>query len=298
MPTKKKGSIYLILSVIGILGGYVSIANSKAFNDSKSKSANPSNVVSLYKSASSALAEKKYSHAVDKYERMIAEHPFGPLSKQALLDLSYAYINAWKMDDAQVIANRFIRLYPNDPNLDYAHYLRGVALNLSTIGSFRRYTPIKMEEYNVDYAFKTFDAFSTMLLLFPDSAYAVDAYYRMIASRNVIAANELHVADYYMKREAYLAAINRANEIVKNYNKTPVLEFALGILIESYKKLNLPVLAKENIQVLKSHFPKTTLLNTSGEFVGYRHYKDVNPSLLNIITFGLVDVKQKRKSKK
>ncbi|MBE8214994.1 MAG: outer membrane protein assembly factor BamD [Endozoicomonadaceae bacterium] len=251
----------------------------------------------LFESGENACADKHYSRARDAYEVLISQSPFGVFSKQVLLKLAYVYINLWKPEDAHIIAKRFIRLYPNDRNVDYAYYLQGIASMLSIFGSIKRYLPMNDSKYGMHKAFESFEEFSTLCTLFPNSLYAPDAVCRMIALKNMISEHELHIAHFYLKHNFYVSAIQRASVVVSNYDKTPAVEFALGILIDCFKRLNINNTAEEYRQVLQATFPNTKLLNEDGEFIGTHTYKDVNPSFLRILTFGVLDSKRKDRAR-
>ncbi len=241
----------------------------------------------LYQQATSQLDNNNYSVAVDTLRALESRYPFGPFAEQAQLDLIYAYYKSAEPEAAQASAERFIRLHPQHPNVDYAYYMRGLASNTADLGLIERYIPVDMSRRDPGQARQSFSEFSELLRRFPDSQYATDARQRMIYLRNRMGAYELHVADYYMKRKAYVAAINRGRYIVEHMQGTQAVEEGLAIMIEGYQHLGLNEPANEALEVLKANFPESKKLDANGNFVGHRVYGDVDPSLLNTLTFGL-----------
>lgn len=241
----------------------------------------------LYQQASNQLEDKNYSGAVDTLRALESRYPFGPFAEQAQLDLIFAYYKSMEPEAARASAERFIRLHPQNPNVDYAYYMRGLASNTADLGLIERYVPVDMSRRDPGQARQSFNQFAELLRRYPDSRYAPDARQRMIYLRNRLARGEIHAADYYMKRKAYVAAINRGRYVVEHLQGTPVVEEALGIMVEGYQHLGLNQPADDALLVLKTNFPKSKLLDADGNFIGHRVYSDVDPSLLSTFTFGL-----------
>ncbi|CAM3550782.1 outer membrane protein assembly factor BamD [Parendozoicomonas haliclonae] len=242
----------------------------------------------LYQQANKQLENSNFSGAVDTLRALESRYPFGPFAEQAQLDLVYAYYRSMEPEAARASAERFIRLHPNNPNVDYAYYMRGLASNTADLGLIERYIPVDMSERDPGQARQSFTEFGELLRRFPDSRYAPDARQRMIYLRNRMARYEMHVADYYMKRKAYVAAINRGRYVVEHLQGTPVVEEALGLMIEGYQYLGLNTPANETLEVLKANFPDSKMINAEGAFVGHRIYGDVDPGLLSTVSFGLL----------
>ncbi|MTI15230.1 outer membrane protein assembly factor BamD [Sansalvadorimonas verongulae] len=241
----------------------------------------------LYQKASEQLENSNYSGAVDSLRALESRYPFGPFAEQAQLDLIFAYYKSMEPEAARASAERFIRLHPQNPNVDYAYYMRGLASNTADLGLVERYVPVDLSRRDPGQARQSFNQFSELLRRFPDSRYAPDARQRMIYLRNRLARYELHAADYYMKRKAYVAAINRGRYIVEHLQGTPSVEEALGIMVEGYQHLGLNQPADDALLVLQTNFPKSKLLDAEGNFIGHRVYSDVDPTILNTVTFGL-----------
>jgi outer membrane protein assembly factor BamD len=154
-------------------------------------------------------------------------------------------------------ADRFIKLYPDHPNVDYAYYLKGLVNFNEDLGFFGGVANQDMSERDPRGARESFEAFRELVTRFPDSRYAADAYARMRYLVDSLANNEVHVATYYLSREAYVAAVNRAQYVITNYPKTPAVEQALIVLVEAYGAMQLKDLHDDAERTLKLNFPKT-----------------------------------------
>lgn len=242
----------------------------------------------LYSKGQSALRHDDYYTAIDNFKALESRYPFGPFSTQGQLDLAYVYLKNDDPQNAHAAASRFIRLHPDHPNADYAYYLKGLSSYISNQGFVERYLPLDASKRDPGQSLQSFEEFSELLSRYPNSPYSADARQRMIALKDRMANHVLHIANYYMKRHAYVAAISRGNEIINNYQQTPAIEPALGIVIEGYQHLGLTQPANQALAVLKKNFPHSKLLNAQGNFVGYQVFSDVNPSFWSMITFGLI----------
>ena len=210
----------------------------------------------LYQKASGQLESSNYSGAVESLRALESRYPFGPFAEQAQLDLIFAYYKSMEPEAARASAERFIRLHPQNPNVDYAYYMRGLASNTADLGLVERYVSVDMSRRDPGQARQSFNQFGELLRRFPDSRYAPDARQRMIYLRNRLARYELHAADYYMKRKAYVAAINRGRYVVEHLQGTPSVEEALGIMVEGYQHLGLNQPANDALLVLQNQLPK------------------------------------------
>jgi len=208
------------------------------------------NVTKLYSEASEALAAGGYQQAIDYYEKLEARYPFGRYATQAQLDVAYAYYRAGEPESALAAADRFIKLYPKNPYVDYAYYLKGIINYNRSAGFFDRYIPTDPSQRDPGSALDSFQDFAKLVRLFPKSKYAPDARQRMVFLRTNLAKNEIHVARYYMKRQAYVAAANRCKYVLKHYQRTSAVKDALEILIEAYKRLGKEQLAADAERVL------------------------------------------------
>ena len=264
-----------------LLGGCASTEEKEQLSETLSEA-------KLYQMASNAIDSHRYSEAITSLRTLESRYPFGAFAEQAQLDIIYAYFNNSEPEAAKAASDRFIRLHPQHPDADYAYYMKGLASNTASVGILDRYLPIDQSRRDPGQARVSFDEFSELLSRFPDSKYAPDARQRMIALRNRLAQYEIHVANYYLKRKAYVAAIERGRYVVENMQKTPAVPEALAIMVEGYLHLQLPKPAGEALEVLKLNYPNHPSLDKQGNFIGYKVFDDVDPSIWSTLTFGLI----------
>jgi len=209
----------------------------------------------LYGEAKAALDNGDYETAIDYYEKLESRYPFGRYAQQSQIDVAYAY---WKNDEpasAIAAADRFIKLHPRHPNVDYAYYLKGL-VNFEQGKSFMdRIVPRDMSQRDPGSVRESFDAFFELVRLFPESRYAEDARQRMLYLKDLLARHEVHVADYYMRRGAYVAAANRARFVVENYQRSPAIPDALVIMAKAYRLMDLDDLSADALRVLELNYP-------------------------------------------
>jgi outer membrane protein assembly factor BamD len=210
----------------------------------------------LYAEAKDALDSGDYEKAIDMFETLEARYPFGRYAKQAQLDAAYAYYKFEEPDSAIAAAERFIKLHPKSPHVDYAYYLKGLANFDRGKTIISKVVPRDPSERDPTPMLRAFEDFSVILKRYPDSRYADDARRRMVYLRNKLAQYELNVADYYMRRGAYVAAINRATYVLENYQGAQAIPQALKTLVRAYRKLGLNDLARDALRVLRTNYPK------------------------------------------
>lgn len=239
----------ILLVMLGFLGGCSLLP--EQIDETKDWSAQK-----LYSEAKSALGESDWEQAIDLYEKLEARYPFGRYAQQALLESAYAYYKYDEPDSAISAVDRFIKTYPRHPSLDYAYYLRGL-VNFTRGDNFMdRILPRDPAERDAGAARQAFFDFAELVKRFPESRYAKDAGQRMLFLRNNLAQYEMHVADYYMRRGAYVAAANRAKQVIENYQGTPAVPQALVVLVQAYRQLGLDDLAADAERVLKLNYPE------------------------------------------
>ncbi len=209
----------------------------------------------LYETSLNSLKNGNYQAAIRRLEALDLRYPFGAYSQQSQLDLIFAYHKHGDTASALSTADRFIRQNPRHPNVDYAYYMKGVVNFVSEVGFFQEMFSAKLSQRDASSARQAFEDFSELVRRFPDSQYIADARQRMIFLRNRLAEYEIHVSKYYMKREAYLAAANRAKYVVEHYPKTSSVAKALDIMVTAYEILELSDLADKARQVLKYNYP-------------------------------------------
>jgi outer membrane protein assembly factor BamD len=209
----------------------------------------------LYSEAKASLNEGDYQTAIDYYEKLEARYPFGKFAQQAQLEIAYAYYKYDEPESAIAAADRFIRLHPKHPSVDYAHYVKGLANFNRGKGLVERYLPTDASQRDQGAALQSFNDFAELVRRYPDSRYADDAAKRMQYLKNNLAMYEIHVARYYMKRGAYVAAANRAKYVIENYPKTPATPDALVLMVKAYRQLDLTDLANDALRVLELNYP-------------------------------------------
>lgn len=213
----------------------------------------------FYSEAKAAMAEGDYEKAVKYYEGLESRYPFGQYAMQSQLDVAYAYYKDGNPESAIAAANRFIKLHPRNLFVDYAYYLKGIVNFNRNLGFVTRFVPTDTSQRDPGTTLDSFNDFSELVRRFPNSEYAEDARNRMIYLRNNLAAHEMHVARYYMKRGAYLAAANRSVTVIEKYQRTPSVDDALRVLLAAYDELGLEGLSNDAIRVLALNEKRGTL---------------------------------------
>lgn len=240
-----------------------------------------------YERAQRSLRASNFDDAIQRLQQLESRYPFGRYAEQAQLELIYAYFKSVQPESARSAADRFIRLHPEHPNVDYAYYLRGMASFEEDRNVLDRYLPLDPAKRDPGAARDSFNDFAQLISRFPDSKYAPDAQMRMIYLRNMLAAHEIYVARYYIIRGAYLAAINRGRYVLENFQQTPSVADGLAIMVEAYLKLGLKQQADETLKVLVLNYPDHPTLDKEGHFLPGESVSNSEKSWLNIITFGL-----------
>jgi outer membrane protein assembly factor BamD len=204
----------------------------------------------FYSEAKDAMNNGDYEQAIEYYEKLEARYPFGRYATQSQLDVIYAHYKNSEPDSAIAAADRFIKLHPQNPYVDYAYYLKGLANFNRDQSLTSRLFSMDASQRDAGASLNSFNDFSELLRRYPDSKYAADARQRMIYLRNNLARYQLHVAGFYMRRGAYLAAANRAKRVVTNFQRTDSVADALQIMITAYDKLGKTELAEDAKRVL------------------------------------------------
>ncbi|MNZ60717.1 Outer membrane protein assembly factor BamD precursor [compost metagenome] len=241
----------------------------------------------LYQQAQEDLNNKSYTNAVNKLKALESRYPFGRYAEQAQLELIYANYKNMEPEAARSAAERFIRLHPQHPNVDYAYYMKGMASFSQDRGLMARFLPLDMTKRDPGAARDSFNEFAQLTSRYPNSRYAPDAKARMVYLRNLLAAYEVHVGHYYLKRHAYVAAANRGRYVVENFQETPAVGDGLAIMVEAYQRLGLNDLADSSLQTLKLNYPDSPSLQ-DGQFVAREEEED-NRSWLAKATLGLIE---------
>ncbi len=215
----------------------------------------------LYADAKDDAAEGNFELAIKKLEKVEARASGTLLSQQAQIDLAYAYFRTGEKAQALAKLERFIRLHPTSPALDYAFYLQGLVNFNENLGLFGKLSRQDLAERDQQASRDAYESFKQVVERFPQSRYAEDARLRMNHVVNSLAAGEVHVARYYLRRGAYLAAANRAQQAVKEYSQSPAVEEGLFIMAQAYDKLGLVPLRDDTLRVLRQSFPNSEFLS-------------------------------------
>lgn len=213
-------------------------------------------VQKLYTEAKKAMDSGNYDKAVKYYEYLETRYPFGVIGRQSLLDIAFVYYKTEKYDEAITSCDRFIRLYPQNPSVDYAYYLKGLVNFDRDRGMADRFLSIDQSQRDPSDALKAFQVFKELGQKFPDSVYLKDAQQRMVYLRNLLARHEINVANYYMRRGAFVAATNRARYVVQNYEGSSLVPQALVIMAKCYKILEMNDLYADTLRVLRLNYPE------------------------------------------
>lgn len=203
----------------------------------------------FYNEAKKALTEKYYDKSVKLFEKLEARYPFGKYATQAQLDIAFAYYKNDEPDSAIAAADRFIKLNPTHANVDYAYYIKALVNYNRGISFVDRFLPTDSSQRDPGSARDAFREFEALIERFPHSRYAEDARQRIVSLRNNLAMYEIHVADFYMRRDAYLAAARRGAEVLRNYQRTQAVPLALQIMERAYRKLDMNDLADDAARI-------------------------------------------------
>ena len=233
----------------------------------------------LYDQAQSRLKSESYSTAIMSLEALESRFPFGRYAEQAQAELIYAYYMNSQFEASQSAAERFINLHPRHSHTGYAYYMKGLAAFTDDSGLFSRYFQSDLEKREVVKAQTSFDELSEFISRYPQSNYVSHAKQRMIYLKNLLAKHEMYVADFYMQRGAYLAAIGRSKYVIEHLPNTPQTPYALSILVEAYDLLGYEDLKKRNLNILTSNYP---------DFNFQENESIKTRSWTNVLTFGLL----------
>src|SRR2546427_5997232 len=218
----------------------------------------------LYREAKEALDGGQYDLAIKRYETLEARFPYGRYSQQGQLEIAYAYYKQNEQASAVAATERFVKLHPNHPNVEYAHYLKGLVYFNEDLGLLGKISRQDRTERDPKAARESFDAFKELVQRYPESKYTPDALARMKYLVNALASHEVHVARYYMKRGAYVAAANRVQFAIRNYPQAPSIEEAVYILVRAYDSLGMTDLRDSADRVMRTNFPDSRYLKPDG----------------------------------
>ena len=217
-----------------------------------------------YDQAQRRIKVNNYFGAIESLQRIETQYPFGKFAEQAQIDLVYCYFMNSETEAAHSSAERFIRLHPRHPNIDYAYFMKGLSSYTRDTGLLARLTDTDLSARDVSGAKLAFSELTEFLTRFPESQYAPYAQQRLIYLRNLVASNELAAADYYVTRKAYVAAIRRASYVLENIPNSDQNHRALQILKTSYQELGYEELMKDTEKLLALNPPPPEKDNKRG----------------------------------
>ena len=225
------------------------------------------------------MAGGHYEAAIKLFQRLESNYPFGTYASQAQMEIAYAHYKAQDQAEALAAVERFIKLHPNHPQVDYMYYLRGLINFNDQLGFLSFIYSQDPTERDPKATREAFAAFKALVDKFPNSKYAPDSISRMNYLINAMAQYEVHVANYYYRRGAYLAALNRAQDAVTNYSDAPAREEALFLMIRAYDKLGMPVLRDDTQRIFTLNYPNSRFLNPNarGEAPWWQFWSKASP---------------------
>ena len=214
-------------------------------------------VEKFYLEARAELDDGNYLTAIEYYETLESRFPFGKYAMQAQIDVAYAYFKFDEPDSAITALDRFIKLHPRHPAVDYAYYLKGL-VNFQRGGTILDHIVARdLSEFDRDLLLRAYNDFKLLTQRFPSSEYATDARKRMIFLRNELARSDFKIANYYATREAWVAVTGRTRFILLNYEGTEVIKRTLELQLKAYQKLGLEQLASDTQRIINLNFEKT-----------------------------------------
>src|SRR5476649_443600 len=214
----------------------------------------------LYAEAKDEIAQNGYALAIKYLEKLEARYPYGRYAQQAQIELAYVYFKDGDQASSISACDRFIKLHPNHPNVDYVYYLKGLVNFNEDLGLMGKLSRQDLTERDPKAARESFDAFRELATRFPNSKYTPDAIARMKYLVNALASHEVHVARYYMKRGGYVAAANRAQYALLNYPQAPAVEEALFVMVKAYDAMGTTDLRDDADRVMRKNFPDSIYL--------------------------------------
>ncbi len=244
----------LILTLTYLLNACAIFGDPTELDDTRGLSAE-----AIYQKGAEKMLDKDYEKAIGYFKKLESRYPHGIYATQAQLEIAYAYFKKQEPVLSVAAADRFIKLHPNHQNVDYAYYIKGLAI-FSDRGIIEKITKQQVSDRDPRALRDSFMTFKDLITRYPKSRYAKDATQRMIYLANSLAEHELHVARYYMKRQAYLAAVNRTKYVLENYPNAPSIEEALVIQISAYDLLGLDDLKSDTMRILKTNYPQSAML--------------------------------------
>ena len=242
----------------------------------------------FYERIQSSLNASNWTVAISNLQLLESQFPFGKYAEQGQLELIYAQYKSGDYESSIASADRFIRLHPQHPNVDYAFYVKGLSEISQTGGFFDSFLPTDSSMRDIGDARGAFTTLTELLSRFPESPYAADARKRLVSLRNRLARAEIHVANYYFTRGAYLAAANRGRFVVENFQQSPAVPDGLAVMAQAYYLLEMKELADNSVEVLVANYPEHPSLDSNGQFDFERRLLADQDSWLDKLSFGVL----------
>lgn len=242
----------------------------------------------FYERIQTSLNASNWTVAISNLQLLESQFPFGKYAEQGQLELIYAQYKSGDYESSIASADRFIRLHPQHPNVDYAFYVKGLSEISQTGGFFDSFLPTDSSMRDIGEARGAFTTLTELLSRFPESPYAADARKRLVSLRNRLARAEIHVANYYFTRGAYLAAANRGRFVVENFQQSPAVPDGLAVMAQAYYLLEMKELADNSVEVLVANYPEHPSLDSNGQFDFERRLLAHQDSWLDKLSFGVL----------
>jgi len=242
----------------------------------------------FYERIQTSLNASNWTVAISNLQLLESQFPFGKYAEQGQLELIYAQYKSGDYESSIASADRFIRLHPQHPNVDYAFYVKGLSEISQTGGFFDSFLPTDSSMRDIGEARGAFTTLTELLSRFPESPYATDARKRLVSLRNRLARAEIHVANYYFTRGAYLAAANRGRFVVENFQQSPAVPDGLAVMAQAYYLLGMKELADNSVEVLVANYPGHPSLDSNGQFDFERRLLADQDSWLDKLSFGVL----------
>ena len=242
----------------------------------------------LWEEAQGHMDGRRHLQAITSLEELDRRFPFGQYADGTQLDLVYAYFKSSKYELARLTADRFIRLNPDHPEADYAQYMKGLSSYASNDSVVSRYLPGDETGRDIGGARDAINDFTQLLTRYPDSEFKEDATLRLIYVRNQLAEYEVNVSRYYIEKGAYLAAANRARQVVEGYPSTPAVIDSLIVMHLAYEALGLPQESQDALFVLSENYPKYVVGKRGDQRLATGVLYDEGETLTSILTLGLM----------
>ena len=242
----------------------------------------------FYEKIQGSLNAKNWSVAISNLLLLESQFPFGKYAEQAQLELIYAQYKSADYESSIAAAERFIRLHPQHPNVDYAFYVKGLCEIAQDASFFASFVPTDTSRRDIGMARDAFSTLTELLARFPNSPYAADSRKRLVNLRNQLARSEIHVANYYFSRGALVAAANRGKYVVENFQQSPAVPDGLAVMAQAYYMLGKQELANDAVKVLAANYPDYPSLKDDGTFDYDGRMLAPTDSFLSKLTFGWI----------